>query len=55
MALFAWSAGILGHRQRGVVEQLLQHLAEIAENRLTQAKFHRLEIVHTLLLPLPPD
>ena len=38
-----------------VVEQLLQHLAQIAENRLTQAKFHGLEIAHTLLLPLRLD
>jgi hypothetical protein len=55
VALFARSAGILGHRQRRVVEQLRQHLAEIAENRLAQAQFHRLEIAHALLLPLRLD
>ena len=54
MTLLAWQAGILGHRQRRVVEQLLQRLAQIAENRLPQAKFQGLEWRHALL-PLRLD
>ena len=55
VALFAGPAVILGHRQRRVVEQLLQDGAQIAEDRLAQTDLDGFEVAHSLGLPLSFD
>ena len=55
VALLARAALILGHRQRGIVEQLLQNPARVAKERLAQAELDGLQIAHSLLPPLGLD
>ena len=55
MAVFVRLALISGHRECRVVEQFLQHMAQVAKDRLAQPHLHGFQVAHALLRPVRLD
>ena len=55
MALFPWTAGVVGQAHPGLFEQLFQQAAPVLQQGLAQSQFDGLQVARPLPCKILPD